>query len=82
MGAHWESTGKKFEVASNVGNPKKQPVSWVSPDKYQDYKINVSPKLAGEVVDTLVANGIEAQLNPNVEWSELSAGDRNILLRR
>ncbi|SCZ98968.1 BZ3500_MvSof-1268-A1-R1_Chr3-1g05738 [Microbotryum saponariae] len=70
MGAHWEVNGNGFEIASNASEPVKQPVAWVSPDKYIDYNINVSPKLAERVHESLTAAGIESKLNPNVEWSE------------
>ncbi|SCV74179.1 BQ2448_6611 [Microbotryum intermedium] len=68
MGAHWEVNGDGFEIASNASEPVKQPVAWVSPDKYIDYNINVSPKLAERVHESLTAAGIESKLNPNVEW--------------
>ncbi|KAM0793766.1 hypothetical protein ACM66B_001184 [Microbotryomycetes sp. NB124-2] len=68
LGAHWEVSGNGVEIASNDGNPKKQPVAWVEPSKYVDYQINSSPKLAKKVQDLLVAQGIEAKLNPNLEW--------------
>jgi hypothetical protein len=56
------------QIASNDGNPVKQPVAWVSPDKYVDYKINSSPALAKRVQDSLTAAGIEATLKPDLEW--------------
>ncbi|KAM0753459.1 LigB subunit of an aromatic-ring-opening dioxygenase LigAB [Meredithblackwellia eburnea MCA 4105] len=68
MGAHWEVSGAGVEIASNDGNPKKQPVAWVEPAKYVDYQINSSPSLAKRVQDALIDAGIEAKLNPNVEW--------------
>lgn len=57
-------------MASNATNPKKQPVAWVEPTKYQNYKINVSPSLAERVVDALTDSGLQAKLNPDVEWSK------------
>ena len=41
MGAHWEVSGKGVEIASNDGNPKKQPVAWVEPSKYVDYQASL-----------------------------------------
>lgn len=40
MGAHWEVSGKGVEIAANATNPEKQPVAWVSPDKYIDYYVS------------------------------------------
>lgn len=41
MGAHWEVTGSGVEIASNPGKDAvvKQPVAWVTPDKYVDYEV-------------------------------------------
>ncbi|GAA6008901.1 DODA-type extradiol aromatic ring-opening family dioxygenase [Rhodotorula paludigena] len=70
MGAHWEVTGSGVEIASNPGKDAvvKQPVAWVTPDKYVDYEINSSPELAERVQTLLTDAGIEAKLNPKLEW--------------
>ncbi|PWY97386.1 LigB subunit of an aromatic-ring-opening dioxygenase LigAB [Testicularia cyperi] len=68
MGAHWESSSDAILVASNAGNPKKQPVAWVEPSRYVNYKINSSPKLANQIVSRLTQHGIKAKLEPDHEW--------------
>ncbi|ETS61950.1 hypothetical protein PaG_04064 [Moesziomyces aphidis] len=68
MGAHWESPTDEILVAANPTNPKKQPVAWVEPSRYVDYKINSSPRLANEVVARLQQNGIKAKTDPELEW--------------
>lgn len=68
MGAHWESPTDEILVAANPTNPKKQPVAWVEPSRYVDYKINSSPKLADAVVTRLRQNGIKSKLDPELEW--------------
>jgi aromatic ring-opening dioxygenase catalytic subunit (LigB family) len=70
MGAHWEVSGAGVEIASNDGaeNVGTQPVAWVDPAKYVNYKINSSPSLASKVQHLLTNSGIEAKLNPNHEW--------------
>lgn len=42
MGAHWEVGGAGVEIASNPGKDAvvKQPVAWVTPDKYVDYEVS------------------------------------------
>lgn len=40
----------------------------------------MSPDLATRVVDALVENGIEAKLNPDVEWSEFASVSERIPL--
>ncbi|BGP33025.1 hypothetical protein JCM10296v2_004814 [Rhodotorula toruloides] len=69
LGAHWEVSGTGVEIASNPGAKSviKQPVAWVTPDKYVDYEINSSPELAKRVQDALGDAGIEAKLNPSVD---------------
>lgn len=44
MGAHWEVDGDGVEIASNpgAGAVVKQPVAWVTPDKYVDYEVGRS----------------------------------------
>ncbi|KWU43411.1 LigB subunit of an aromatic-ring-opening dioxygenase LigAB [Rhodotorula sp. JG-1b] len=70
MGAHWEVGGAGVEIASNPGKDAvvKQPVAWVTPDKYVDYEINSSPELAERVQGLLTDAGIEAKLKPDLEW--------------
>ncbi|EPQ32132.1 uncharacterized protein PFL1_00329 [Pseudozyma flocculosa PF-1] len=68
MGAHWEVTGDTIHVASNPTPPNKQPVAWVEPARYVDYKINASPRLANKVVKRLHANGIKAKTDSDLEW--------------
>ena len=43
MGAHWEVGGAGVEIASNPGKDAvvKQPVAWVTPDKYVDYEVSL-----------------------------------------
>lgn len=43
LGAHWEVSGTGVEVASNPGAKSviKQPVAWVTPDKYVDYEVRL-----------------------------------------
>lgn len=60
--------GDSVQISSNDGNPVKQPVAWVSPEKYVDYQINSSPALAQRVQEKLNAAGIEATLKPDLEW--------------
>lgn len=47
MGAHWEVGGSGVEIASNPGKDAvtKQPVAWVTPDKYVDYEVREEPCL-------------------------------------
>ncbi|GAA5875176.1 hypothetical protein JCM8547_005543 [Rhodosporidiobolus lusitaniae] len=70
MSSHWEISGNGVEIASNPGaeNVVKQPVAWVTPDKYVDYEINSSPELAERVKEHLNKAGIESKLNPKLEW--------------
>lgn len=44
MGAHWEVDGDGVEIASNpgAGAVVKQPVAWVTPDKYVDYEVRAA----------------------------------------
>ena len=44
MGAHWEVGGAGVEIASNPGKDAvvKQPVAWVTPDKYVDYEVSLA----------------------------------------
>ncbi|ORY86669.1 catalytic LigB subunit of aromatic ring-opening dioxygenase, partial [Leucosporidium creatinivorum] len=65
MGAHWEVDGAGVEIASNpgAGAVVKQPVAWVTPDKYVDYEVCLTA-----LICLLTASGIEAKLNPTLEW--------------
>lgn len=44
MGAHWEVSGAGVEISSNPGRDAvvKQPVAWVTPDKYVNYEVRAS----------------------------------------
>lgn len=67
MGAHWDVTGDKIQVATNP-NPNKSPVAYVHPSKYVDWKLNPDIKTSERCIQMLRDRGIDAERNDKFDW--------------
>lgn len=67
MGAHWDVTGDKIQVATNP-KPNKSPVAYVHPSKYEDYKLNPDLATGRRCVEMLKARGFNVEENAEFDW--------------
>ncbi|KAL2412557.1 hypothetical protein ABEF91_000836 [Exophiala dermatitidis] len=67
MGAHWDATGDRIEVATNP-NPGKSPVAYVHPSKYVDYKLNPDLDTANRCISMLAEAGFDVSGNSSFDW--------------
>ncbi|CAG9944520.1 unnamed protein product [Clonostachys rosea f. rosea IK726] len=67
MGAHWDASHDRIEVATNP-NPGKSPVAYVHPSKYVDYKLNPDLETAQRCVSMLAKAGFKVSGNPTFDW--------------
>lgn len=67
MGAHWDATGSKIQVAMNP-KPNKSPVAYVHPSKYADYALNPDLTTGQRCIDVLREKGFDAEANEKFDW--------------
>lgn len=67
MGAHWDATGSKIQVAMNP-TPNKSPVAYVHPSKYADYALNPDLTTGQRCIDILREKGFDAEANEKFDW--------------
>ncbi|KAL2829635.1 Extradiol ring-cleavage dioxygenase, class III enzyme, subunit B [Aspergillus pseudoustus] len=67
MGAHWECTGDKIQVAMNP-NPQKTPVAYVAPRRYANFELTPDIPLANRVIGMLRKAGFDAEPNPTFNF--------------
>jgi aromatic ring-opening dioxygenase catalytic subunit (LigB family) len=66
-GAHWDAAGDEIHVATKP-NPGKNPIAYVHPSKYVDYKLNPDPQTASRCISMLVKAGFNASGNSEFDW--------------
>ncbi|KAH8691284.1 aromatic ring-opening dioxygenase family protein [Talaromyces proteolyticus] len=67
MGAHWECTGNKIEVAMNP-QPQKTPVAYVAPKRYHNFKLVPDIPLGHRVIGMLQESGFEVEANTTFDY--------------
>ncbi|KAF2214213.1 hypothetical protein CERZMDRAFT_110593 [Cercospora zeae-maydis SCOH1-5] len=67
MGAHWDATGDRLEVAMNP-SPGKSPVAYVHPSKYVDYKLEPDLATGERCMKLLKDEGFDVSPNDQFEW--------------
>ncbi|KAK5685945.1 hypothetical protein LTS10_002058 [Elasticomyces elasticus] len=67
MGAHWDCTGDRIEVATNP-SPGKSPVGFVHPSKYVNYKLVPDLESGERCISMLKDGGFNVGANPKFEW--------------
>ncbi|KAI5460925.1 Extradiol ring-cleavage dioxygenase, class III enzyme, subunit B [Mariannaea sp. PMI_226] len=67
MGAHWDASDDRIEVATNPA-PAKSPVAYVHPSKYVDYKLNPDLETAQKCILELSNAGFNVSGNPKFDW--------------
>ena len=67
MGAHWDATGDRLEVAMNP-KPSKSPVGFVHPSKYINYALNPDLPNGQRCIDLLRKAGFSVKGNTTFEW--------------
>ncbi|KIN09140.1 hypothetical protein OIDMADRAFT_100489 [Oidiodendron maius Zn] len=67
MGAHWATVNDEIEVAMNP-RPAKNPVAYVHPSKYVDYKLNPDLPMGERCIKLLNGSGFKAKANSTFDW--------------
>ncbi|CAK7215933.1 hypothetical protein SBRCBS47491_002658 [Sporothrix bragantina] len=67
MGAHWETLGNRIEVAMNP-NPGKNPVAYVAPEKYENFKLTADLPMGTRVIGMLREAGLDAHANATFDF--------------
>ncbi|KAK2601821.1 hypothetical protein QQS21_004604 [Conoideocrella luteorostrata] len=67
MGAHWDASDDRIEVATNP-DPAKTTIAFVHPSKYVDYKLNPDLETAEMCISMLSGEGFQASGNAKFDW--------------
>lgn len=67
QGAHWATTDEGVLISANP-KPGQNPVAYVHPSKYENYKLNPDLPMVSIVQQHLQAAGIPAKPDPTFDW--------------